>query len=347
MKILTQVYTGAVRPHMEYAATAWSSAAKTNIENLAKVQNTAMRLITGGIKTTPIPAMEKLTGLLPLQERREEKLLRQSEKMKRLPSHPLHEKLQAPTKNRLKRQSPNHLIKALQQKHSSSLPPRDHDPEPLQDFEDWSLDVPHIILDVPGIGAKEEHTGAELKSLTLEMLHTRYPNTTWTHVYTDGSAENAVRNGGGGVFIRLPDGTHVSKSVATGHYSTNFRAEATALLTAAKTLNQMENLPDHTAILTDCRALLQSLQTRERERAHSTDHQTGIAVPQLQDHSYPAVDSLSLRHSRQRGSRPTLQGRQQAPSICPPNVLWRNENHPSQPAENHMEAAPAVKSRNR
>nr|KAG5709635.1 hypothetical protein BaRGS_001685 [Batillaria attramentaria] len=172
-----EVYTGAVRPHMEYAATAWSSAAKTNIENLAKVQNTAMRLITGGIKTTPIPAMEKLTG----------------------------------------------------------------------------------------IGAKEEHTGAELKSLTLEMLHTRYPNTTWTHVYTDGSAENAVRNGGGGVFIRLPDGTHVSKSVATGHYSTNFRAEATALLTAAKTLNQMENLPDHTAILTDCRALLQSLQTRERE----------------------------------------------------------------------------------
>ena len=120
MKILTQVYTAAVRPHMEYASSAWSSAAKTNLDQLTKTQNAGLRIITIGMKTT-ISELERTADLLSLGERREEKLLRQSEKMKRLPSHPLHSKFEAPTKNRLKKQSPNHMVKALQQKHR--IPP--------------------------------------------------------------------------------------------------------------------------------------------------------------------------------------------------------------------------------
>ena len=102
MKILTQVYTAAVRPHIEYACSAWSSAAKTNLDQLTKTQNAGLRIITGGMKTTPISELERTAGLLSLGERREEKLLRQSKKMKRLLSHPLHSKFEAPTKNRLK-----------------------------------------------------------------------------------------------------------------------------------------------------------------------------------------------------------------------------------------------------
>ena len=37
--------------------------------------------------------------------------------------------------------------------------------------------------------------------------------------------------------IKLPDGRSIRKSVATGQQSTNYRAEAYALLTAAQTLN--------------------------------------------------------------------------------------------------------------
>ena len=36
MKILTQVYTATVRPHMGYASSDWSSAAKTNLDQLSK-----------------------------------------------------------------------------------------------------------------------------------------------------------------------------------------------------------------------------------------------------------------------------------------------------------------------
>ena len=261
MKILTQVYTATVRPHMEYASSAWSSAAKTNLEQLTKTQNAGLRIITGGMKTTPISQLERTTGLLSLGERREEKLLRQSEKMKKLPSHPLHSKFEAPTKNRLKRQSPNHLVKALQQKHRISSSARNQPLEMLQNYGDWQAETPTIILDIPGIQAKDHHADEELRSLTLEALSVAYLSTTWARAYTDGSAEEAAKNGGGGVFIKLPDGRSIRKSVATGQQSTNYRAEAYALLTAAQTLNQEERLPTNTVFLTDCRSILQSLQS--------------------------------------------------------------------------------------
>ena len=144
MKILTQVYTATVRPHMEYASSAWSSAAKTNLDQLTKTQNAGLRIITGGIETIPISELGRTAGVLSLGERREDKLVRQSEKMKRLPSHPLHSKFEAPTKTRLKRQSPNHLIKMLQQKHgnpSASSPACNQPLEMLQNYEDWQAEL--------------------------------------------------------------------------------------------------------------------------------------------------------------------------------------------------------------
>jgi len=78
--ILKQVYTSTVRPHLEYASTAWTTAAKSNTKKLDKVQNKSLRIITGGMKTTPLTEMEKTTGLQTLEERREERVFRQSEK---------------------------------------------------------------------------------------------------------------------------------------------------------------------------------------------------------------------------------------------------------------------------
>ena len=67
----------------------------------------------------------------------------------------------------------------------------------LQNYEDWQAETPTIILDIPGMQVKEHHTDEELRSLTKEALSVAYPST------TDGSAEEAAQNGGGGVFIKL------------------------------------------------------------------------------------------------------------------------------------------------
>ena len=57
--VLKNVYQGAVRPHLEYGATAWASAAKTHHQTLDRVQNAALRIITGGMRSTPIEKMGK------------------------------------------------------------------------------------------------------------------------------------------------------------------------------------------------------------------------------------------------------------------------------------------------
>ena len=279
-KVLKQVYTGAVRPHLEYASSSWTTAAKTNTGKLDKVQNAGLRLITGGIKTTPVSAMEKEAQLHSLEERRQEKTLRQGEKMKRLPTHPLSGKLGELTKNRLKRKSINHISKALQRENQESLPQNQQNVEPLQDYEEWDGDDLKINLEVPSITTKENHSKEELKNLTLELMEREYPSNEWTHVYTDGSADQAVKNGGAGVLIRFPNGESLSKFTATGRRCTNFRAEACALKEAATSLNQekTERLSASTVFLTDCTSLLQSLQGTNSRNKILKDIRTQLAL---------------------------------------------------------------------
>ena len=96
--ILTKVYTATVRPTMEYASTTWGMAAKTNKSRLDKVQNMALRVILGAMKTTLVHDIEKTANVEPLERRRSLKILIQGEKLRRLPSYPLHTNLAQPTK---------------------------------------------------------------------------------------------------------------------------------------------------------------------------------------------------------------------------------------------------------
>ena len=144
--ILTKVYTAT----MEYASTTWGTAATTNKSRLDKVQNMALRVILGAMKTTPVHYMEKTANVEPLERRRSLKILIQGEKLRRLPSHPLHTNLAQPTKNRLKRQSLNHQYKELSRTHQDIV---DVPTELLTDpawKPDREADI-QMFLSVPGI----------------------------------------------------------------------------------------------------------------------------------------------------------------------------------------------------
>ena len=81
----------------------------------------------------------------------------------------------------------------------------------------WSEGTSPIIrCTIPGVGQKDSQSGPERKSLTQEYLQTHYPKESWTHVYTDGSAENAARNRGTGVYL---GGKEDKISIATGLYT--------------------------------------------------------------------------------------------------------------------------------
>ena len=94
---------GRIRSVLEYGMTATFTAAKSNSSKLSRVQHQAMRMMTGAMRSTPIFAMETVTGLQPIEDRQEIKVLTQAAKFKRLQDHAMHEHMNQPTKARLKR----------------------------------------------------------------------------------------------------------------------------------------------------------------------------------------------------------------------------------------------------
>ena len=176
------------------------------------------------------------------------------------------------------RKSINHISKSLKTQFPEILPLQPQEVEQLKDYEEWETCSLNIRQDIPGVGRKEDHTDGSLKALTMETLDQNYPAKEWAHIFTDGSADEAVRNGGGGVYMKFPDGTRSSHMVSTGKYSTNFRAEACALLKAATELNTPETAPEKTVILSDCKSLLQSLQSCKDQSKLMGDLRKELAV---------------------------------------------------------------------
>ena len=98
---------------------------------------------------------------------------------------------------------------------------------------------PEIETAIPGILAKQLRTDEVLRALALEHIHYN-PSKKWTDAYTDGSAAEATKDGGGGILIKFK--TKEEKiAISTGRYSSNFKAKATALQEVAKRLKRGRN----------------------------------------------------------------------------------------------------------
>ena len=77
--VLKNVYIGTIRPHLDYGSTTCLSASKTSYYTLDKVQNQALRLITGSIRSTQIKFREEITAIQPLNKRRDMRIMIQAE----------------------------------------------------------------------------------------------------------------------------------------------------------------------------------------------------------------------------------------------------------------------------
>ncbi|XP_060577697.1 uncharacterized protein LOC132734852 [Ruditapes philippinarum] len=261
-QILKTVYQGTVRPTMEYSSATWSTTAKTNQQALDKVQNQALRIITGATKSTPIAFMEKLTGIQTLHERRQTKVLLQASKYQSLPDHPMNSRLEGFTKNRLKRCSFVHQAKKLSREHAAELNTQTI-PLGRADITNPTandLSAVKVALAIPGLDMGKQENETIRRSLTLAAIYADYPSDTWTHVYTDGSATRAVKDGGGGIHITYPSGQKTAHYIATGKHCSNYRAETEALM---KAVFLIENSPEEitsVVFLTDARSVLEALQ---------------------------------------------------------------------------------------
>ena len=136
----------------------------------------------------------------------------------------------------------------------------------------WQAETSTIILDIPGIQAKEHHTAEELRSLTLEALSVAYPSTTWARAYTDGSAEEAAKKWRRWSFHQAP-WWQIHQEVCGYRAAVNKLQSWSLRLACSKTLNQEERPPTNTVFLTYCQFILQSLQLPGEDQIFSNIRQ--------------------------------------------------------------------------
>ena len=119
---------------------------------------------------------------------------------------------------------------------------------------------------VPQLHCKDDLSDEIKRSLTLELLEEKCPQEAWTQVYTDGSATDATKNGGAGVYVHTPDGNTYSESIPTGTNCTNYRAEVEALILAANMLK--DTTYEQVVFLTDAQLVLEAIPTGKLPDLH-------------------------------------------------------------------------------
>lgn len=253
-----KLYIGYVRPVLEYGAPATCTTAISNQKTIDRLQNQAMRIMTGSMKSTPITAMETTTGLMDMNSRRAMKMNIQAAKFDRLDNHPMHCRMNERSECRLKRSSFVEKSRKCQAPlHTSE---RTTESLTLHPNPIWNYALPELKTNIPGIKPKaDSQSTLEKKAISLEYLDEHYPEESWTRVFTDGSADEAIRNGGAGYTYQTSTST-MQGAHPVGAFSTNYRAEVKALELATESVREnMEYMKDNIVFLTDSLSIIQAL----------------------------------------------------------------------------------------
>ena len=261
-KLLRTLYCATIRPILEYAAPALNLASDTSLEKLDKVQNGALRLITGGIQSTSIDTMEIATNVEPLGLRREKVTITLNEKIHRLPrDDPLRVRMEEAraTPKRLKKPSFSSKVTELESCYRPATNRKQIFSEELWSLEDPPK-PPSFDLDIGLRGRKSDTSEPVLKALAREKLD-QYGEDI-TKIFTDGSAEKGIYNGGYGILLQSGKDT-IRESGSVGSQTCSFDCEAAAMRRASEMILERQTsgqmMHDHVVIFCDCLSLLLKL----------------------------------------------------------------------------------------
>ena len=260
---LRQIYLGYVRSAMDYALPIQAAASESTRETLDKVQNQSLRLVCGGMRSTPTAACEIDCNVEPLQLRREKAVLESVERYKRQDEKHPNRKLVETWKvsNRLKQKSPLMVAEKLLEEHPM---PEEREPETkFSPIAPWSkLETPTIKTTLLDKNVNKNSDQNILKLCSMETIDS-YPMS-WVHAYTDGSASKGTKIAGFGIYLRLSDGNSFDHSEACGKTCSNFEAEVMAITKAIDlTYHQFNSGISHISnlvVFTDSLSALQALQ---------------------------------------------------------------------------------------
>ena len=200
-----------------------------------------------------------------MEYRRDKRVITLSEKLERLESHPLYDRMYGQGGSRIQRSSfvdhanslrkNNPVLSVCQRKQIHVT-----DKSLL-----WKTQLPELREAIPGILKKGIQDNDERKALAERYIKSEYPENEWVHVYTDGSARNAISDGGGGIVLKLSKSVKITKSIATGKFSNNYRAESEAIKTAAEMILESSGiLLRKVVIFTDALSVITALRSASK-----------------------------------------------------------------------------------
>lgn len=265
---LRTLYLGYTRSVIDYNIALQNVCSDTTKSSLDKVQNQALRLICGGMRSTPTAACEIASNIEPLEIRRKKAALQLYERAKRMEkNHPCKLLVEDWKKlSRLKQKSVLHVVEELKTKH--------HLPENRENIQRVNKFIPPFIEMTQPIINKSLPDNINkssdpniLKMAALEVIDS-YPKES-IHVYTDGSAFKATINAGYGTKIKHPNGDSTELYKACGSFSSNYIAEQMAIGAALDSLREtFDSSPDSgrdVVIFTDSLSALQALESGKYE----------------------------------------------------------------------------------
>ena len=279
---LRTLYLGYTRSVIDYNIALQNTCSPSTKSSLDKVQNQALRLICGGMRSTPTAACEIASNIEPLEIRRKKAALQLYERAKRMEDkHPCKTLVENWKQiSRLKQKSVLHVVEELKTRHH--LPENRESMHRVNKFIPpfFEMTPPIINKSLPGNINKSSDPNI-LKMAALEVIDS-YPKDS-VHVYTDGSAFKATINAGYGVRINYPNGNKTELYDSCGAFSSNYTAEQKAIEAAVgsieDTFNTTPELVGDVVIFTDSLSALQALESGKYENKEMSN--IAIKINQL------------------------------------------------------------------
>ena len=248
---LNTTYNMFIKPLFLYCCEPLITSSSAILRKLDILQNQALRLITGAVKTTPIQAMQILTHNRPLEETFRERALCLYEKLIRLPDTPYWREYDVQTPRVLKTQV-GFVQEVLKYREEFNIPDcAQMIIPPMNPVKNVSFDG---RLELNTHIQKSTTSDEELKAIALETIHSRYPRPEWQHIYTDGSRLSIESNAGAGVHSDL-----FSFYATLGPNTTHFDGEIEAIRISLEYLVEICNQLQRVVILSDCASAIQAI----------------------------------------------------------------------------------------
>lgn len=254
--VLNNTFKTYIRPILTYGSEALVTAAARNINKLEVVQNQALRIITGGVKSTPLVSMRILTGIEPIEISIQRLALLQYEKLIRLPNHNQWVKYKESCNNNNTRQLKTQ-ISFIQKVEEIKL--QYHLPEVAAEkfiFPISPILLPQLQyqLDITDNYKKSKTDPSIMRATALETINLRYPEDQWVHIYTDGSLMEKEGNVGVGIYSKI-----FCFYQTLGPHHSNFEGEVEAIRIAINQLNNFLDRFDKAVIFCDSKAAISAI----------------------------------------------------------------------------------------